>query len=306
MAVDLSVPIQDNQYLRTFEAEIDVPSEGELLIRGRMADHRFEFEHVWTVKTPDYVVTEAGASQLRGDASSFDPVLCHRYAGIGGVGIGRGFSKRVVTELGDLPGRQEHLFLAIEMARISQQVYQFPPEFDQRFAVLSGSRTEQAYAAWRKDRAYMADLVNSCYTYRDQSEEFFRTREVRCGFDPQITRPEPGEKRVFWRSKRLSIAAAPNGYRCQSAMDDRVHEISIAFDLDPDGVIANASSEGLRLPYHGICEDAQQRTAGLEGLRVNRGFILQFADRIGGSSGCTHLFDLSIDCLRLFRFNSAS
>ncbi len=302
MPVELSVPAAQDEYVRTFDAEIDVLSESELLVRGRMSDHRFEFEHVWKVTTPGYEVTEARASQLRGGEDQFDPDLCYRYSGISGVRIGRGFSKRILNELGDLPGRQEHLFLAIEMARISQQVYQFPPEFDDRFAVSSEGQTDQAYAAWRKDRAYMTDLINSCYTYRDESEALFKSREVRCGFDAQITRPKPGDNRVFWRGKRLSIALDGNGYRCQSAMDDRIHEIRIAFDLNADGVIANASSEGLRLPYHGICEDAQLRTSGLDGMRVSEGFILQFADRIGGAGGCTHLFDLSIDCLRLFKF----
>lgn len=302
MPVEPTVSLREGRYERTFEAQIDVLTDRDLLVRGRMSDDRFEFEHVWKIRTPDYEVTEASAVQLQGGAGSFDPELCRRYAGIAGVRIGKGFSKRVLTELGDLPGRQEHLFLAIEMARVGQQVYQFPPEFDAQFRSESGDEKDQAYAAWRKDRAWMADLKNSCYTYRDESDELFRTREVRCGFDPEITRPRPGDRRVFWRGKRLTIEAAGQGFRCRSAMDDRIHDIRISFDLDGDGIIGNAMSEGLRLPYHGICEDAQLRTPGLNGVRVNEGFILQFADRIGGSGGCTHLFDLSIDCLRLFRF----
>ncbi|MGH8595052.1 MAG: DUF2889 domain-containing protein, partial [Gammaproteobacteria bacterium] len=301
--ISLSIPILDSNYVRSFDAEIGVLTEDEILVRGRMRDHRCEFEHVWRVRTPDYEVIEAAAEQLAGEPSQFDPALCARYAGIRGVGIGRGFSKRIVAELGDLPGAQEHLFLAIEMARISQQVYQFPPEFESQFATICGD--SEAHTSWRKDRAYMADLANSCYTYRDESDALFASRDVRLGFGGDLYTPKPGDKRVFWRGKQLSIAVENDRFVCESAMDDRIHDIRIGFDLSSEGVISNAHSCGLRLPYHGICEDAQLRTAGLDGMRVGAGFILQFANRVGGSQGCTHLFDLSIDVLRLFQFDQS-
>jgi Protein of unknown function (DUF2889) len=307
MMIELAVPFTPSGYLRTFEAEIDVLSDKEILVRGRMRDHRFAFEHIWRVRTPEYEVIEAGASQMEGDASQFDPQLCARYAGIKGIRIGRGFSSRVGAALGNLPGRQEHLFLAIEMARVGQQVYQYSPEFEARFPSVTGNQTEAAHIAWLKDRAYMADLANSCYTYRDESSDLFKTREVRCGFGAEIFRPKPGDKRVFWRNKRLAIEkkTAEGGgaaFACESALEDRIHDIKVNFDLSEDGVISNARSRGLRLPYHGICEDAQLRTPGLNGLRVSQSFISQFADQIGGAGGCTHLFDLSIDCLRLIKF----
>ena len=86
-------------------------------------------------------------------------------------------------------------------------------------------------------------------------------------------------------------------------MEDRIHDIKIEFALSPDGVIAEASSYGLRLPYHGICEDPHQRTPGLSGLRVTSAFVQQFAEHVGGANGCTHVFDLAIDVLRLFKFD---
>lgn len=301
MTIQFSIPFSASNYLRTFEAEIGISPENDLLVRGVMSDHRFAFEHRWKVRAPEYEVLEASAWQIAGDKSDFNPELCQRYAEIAGVRIGRGFSKRVVSALGDLPGAQEHLFLAIEMARVAQQVYQYTPEFEAQFPAPSGSISEVAHVAWLKDRAYM-NLANSCYAYRDESEALFASREVHCGFASEVTRPRPGEKRVFWRSKRVSVELTNRGYTCESAMEDRIHDIKIGFDLSREGVIANAQSRGLRVPYHGICEDAQLRTPGLNGLPVTAGFIGQFAEYVGGPSGCTHLFDLSMDCLRLFEF----
>lgn len=298
----LSIPLSSSSYLRTFEAEIDVTADNEIFVRGVMSDYRFAFEHTWRVRTPVYEVLEATAEQIAGDKTDFDLELCRRYADIAGVTIGRGFSKRIVSALGDLPGANQHLLMAIEMARVAQQVYQYKPEFEARFPVAASGTTEAAHIAWLKDRAYM-NLANSCFAYRDESDELFRSREVRCGFDSGVTRPEPGDKRVFWRNKSLSINLTNSGYECESLMEDRIHDIKISFDLSRKGVISNARSRGLRLPYQGICEDAHLRTPGLDGLQVTASFIGQFADQVGGASGCTHLFDLSIDCLRLFSFD---
>ena len=309
MTVTTAFSLPATGYERTFSAAIDVLAENELLVRGQMRDHRFAFEHTWRLRTPDYEILEAQAQQLAGNTDQFNPALCERYANVRGVRIGRGFSKHILTALGNLPGAQEHLLTAIEMARAGQQVYQYTPEFEAQFqprpAIVDAS-TETARVAWLKDRAYMS-LANTCYAYRDQTLELFDGRTVRCGFDTGLTRPQPGDQRVFWREKRLRIEAhnAADGsprFACESWMTDRVHDIKINFDLSPTGQISNAQSRGLRVPYHGICEDPHQRTAGLNGLQVTAAFVQQFAEHVGGASGCTHLFDLSIDVLRLFTF----
>ena len=299
----LEQPLTAGTYSRTFSAEIDSASVNELLVRGEMRDANFALRHVWRLRTPEYEVLEASASQLAG---TLDSRLCETYSGITGVRIGRGFSRNVLNAMGDGVGQREHLLLAIEMARVGQQIYQFPPEFEAQFAAAEAENTgvtERARTAWLKDRAYMSDLANSCYTYRDETEQLFASREVRCGFATGITRPRPGEKRIFWREKQVLIAPRSDGtLHCSSAMQDTIHDIRVEFDISPDGVIGSATSVGIRLPYYGICEDAQLRTSGLNGTRVSSDFVRQFADAVGGRNGCTHLFDLSIDCLRLLEF----
>ncbi len=307
-AVAFSIPLLHSSYERSFDAEIDALTGGEILVRGRMRDHRFDFEHTWRLRTPEFEVLEASAKQHAGEESRFNPELCRRCAEIKGAQIGRGFSKRILMELGDLPGAEEHLFLAIEMARIGQQVVQLPSGFESQFAPSrSIGASDAAYQAWRIDRSYMPDLANSCYTYRDASEALFAGGVVRMGFSLELYSPKAGDKRVFWREKRLTVSVERDSqgkdfYACENAMNDTVHDIMIGFDLARDGVISNAHSRGLRLPYHGVCEHAQLRTARLNRMRVNDGYTLQFSDRIGRSEGCAHLFDLSIDLLRLFKF----
>jgi hypothetical protein len=310
--VGFSIPIPQSTYERRFEAEIDALTDNELLVRGRMYDHRFTFEHILRLRTPEFEVLEAGAAQHAGDPSQFKPELCGRYANIRGVRLGPGFSKRILAELGDFSGAAEHLFLAIEMARVGQQVYQLPPGFEAQLPRDDSVRAcPAAYNFWRTDRAYTPRLANSCHTYRDASAVLFAEREVRMGFTADLYAPKPGDKRIFWREKRVSVSVRRDSegndfYACQSSMNDTVHDIMLEFDLAPDGVISNARSTGVRLPYHGICEDAQLRTTLLNGMCANDDSYIHFADRIGGSEGCAHLLDLSTDLARLFKTDQST
>jgi len=209
--------------------------------------------------------------------------------------------------LGPLPGQADHLALAIEMARVGQQVYKLPKGYHEQFQPLTvdipPGPSRLARMAWEQDRSYMPELCNSCYAFRDASAELFAQRDVVC-FDLDIVQPEANQKRLFSRYKRMHIAKRSdgNGFHCRNAMDDTVHDIRIAFDLEADGTIQNANSQGLRLPYQGICEDPHLNTLGLTGKKLNKEFIRLLAQEVGGTSGCTHLFDLSVDCLRFFNW----
>ncbi len=295
----------DGGYVRTFEAEIDDHGPHLLRVRGVLSDHRCALEHVWILQTPEYEVLEASAQHLEGEPNVLAPELIARYPDIRGVRIGSGFTRTIREALGDLAGQQEHLILAIEMARVGQQSYQLPEDNHTRFESLVSHMppgpSRLARLAWEQDRDYMPALCNSCYVYREETAALFDEREVVC-FDVNIHYPKVEDKRAFWRKKRMHIAplASGAGFLCQNEMADTVHDIRVAFEVAGDGTVQAAQSEGLRLPYHGICEDAQLRMPGLNGQKLSRDFIRLIADQVGGASGCAHLFDLSVDCLRFF------
>jgi hypothetical protein len=303
MPLTVTVPLGDGEYRREFDASIDVPALQRARVRGRMRDPRFELEHDWLLSLPDYEVLEAAAAQHRGDPVLVDPALCLRYPAIRGVRIGRGFSRRISAVLGDdWPGAAIHLLLAIEMARVGQQVFQLPLDFDQRFPVEQPGASGAALASWRKDRAYMPALADSCYTYRDDSGALFLERDVVCNFGEEISRPAPGSRTVFQRHKHVRICVDGAGFVCDSGMQDNLHDIAVRLVLDARGRVSAATSRSGRLPYSGLCESPHARMQSLVGLSLTTAFVEQFAERIGGEQGCTHLFDLATDCLRLFRF----
>jgi hypothetical protein len=304
MVVSLRVPLQGLAYERRFSAEIDVIGENILRVHGRLEDHRIAVAHDWTVRTPDYEVITAGATTVaEGQAAD----VCSSYAGLGGVRIGRGFSKRVADVLGETePWCAEHLQLAVEMARVTQQIYQFPDGFDRRFPIDGAACSPQALVSWQQDRAYMRGLANSCYTYSDACAGLLATQDVVSHVGPALTRPQVGTRAAFRRKKWLMIrregAGARRGFNCQSGMHDNLHDIAVKLWVSADGTISAAKSTALRLPYSGLCETPQARTSSLNGQHFAPDLIRLLAERLGGKAGCTHLFDLSADCLRLFAF----
>jgi len=298
------VEIGAEGYLRKFQAEIDSVSDADLRVRGELRDPSFALEYTWIVRTPSYEIVQASARALS-ESARLDPRLVERCPAIAGARIGRGFTRNVAAALGEIEGLREHLALAIEMARVGQQVYRFPPGFSERFTTAAAGLNEPSASArlsWEQDRAYVPDLANSCYTYRDESVGLFAEREVRCTFGGPVTCPEHDQKRVFWREKRLELELAGSGFHCRNRMQDTIHDIEVELVLAADGTIRSSASRGLRLPYTGICEAPQLRTSGLTGRRADAEFVRLLADTVGGASGCTHLFDLSVDCLRLFEF----
>lgn len=306
-ACEPSLPLPEGGYVRTFEAEIDDHGPQTIRVCGVLADHRCRLEHVWILQAPEYEVIDASARHLHGDPTVLAPQLISRYPDICGVRIGSGFTRAIREALGDLPGQPEHLTLAIEMARAGQQVYKLPRSNLERFAPLVAHMPEgpsrQSRLLWEQDRDYMPALLNSCYAYRDETLPLFDERDI-VSIDYGVANPELGRKRIFWRNKRLHIAPCPEGggFHCRSEMEDTIHEIRVAFDIDPNGVIQAAQSDGVRLPFHGICETPHQRTPGLDGQKLSADFVRLIADQIGGASGCAHLFDLSVDCLRFFNW----
>ena len=301
---ECALPFAEAGYTRTFEAEIDYLANSEIWVRGTLTDPRCALASEWIVRLPAYEIRHASATHLSA-AAVLSPALTARLPAIRGATIGQGFTRTIAAALGDVPGHTEHLTLATEMARVSLQAFPVPKDDHERFAAcvtdMPPGPSRLARMLWERDRADLSTLKNSCFTYRDQSARLFDERTIEP-FDPDMAAPEPGQKRFFWRTKRLQISPRPQqtGFHCRHALDDPFQQMQIAFDIDAEGTLSNATSRPGRLPFRGLCEEPHSRTAGLNGLTLGKDFTPPVADQIGGASGCRHLFDLATDCLRLF------
>jgi len=302
-----SIPIPERGYVRTFEAEIDYLEDATMRVRGVQADHQHRLEYIWRVALPHYEILSVTACHLSGEPTVLSPALLTRCTVIQGTRTTQGFTSVMRAALGGMPGHQEHLVMAIEMARVSLQGFPVPKGDHERFAYMAEAvppgSSRVARMSWERDRAGWPWICNSCYAYRDESAVLFAERQVQC-FDLDQISPVPGQARFFWRTKRLQITPSTDGsgYSCHSAMNDTFHELNVTFDLEANGMIRAASSQAQRLAFTGLCEDTQARTPGLIGKKLDKSYVRLLADHVGGRSGCSHLFDLSVDCLRFFQW----
>ncbi|MGE0482568.1 MAG: DUF2889 domain-containing protein [Gammaproteobacteria bacterium] len=291
-------------YARTFDAAIDYLGDGLMEVSGTLRDPLLTIEYRWQVRVPDYIIVDASARHLTGDDAVLDPALERAAGTIVGQRASQGFTRAMRAALGERAGHREHLALAIDMARVSLQGFPVPAGDHQRYAHLAAgidnpaSRT--ARMAWERDRADWANVCNTCYAYRDESAALFATREVRC-FDLDLVSPAPGQKGFFTRRKRLAIHARDGGgYACSNAMQDSFHDLDMAIAIGRDGTVIAADNRWRRLAFSGICEAGQGGMPGLVGARLDATYARTVADHVGGRTGCSHLYDLTADCLRFF------
>ena len=210
-----SVPVPDGGYVRTFTAEIDYLEDRTLQVRGVQSDYQHSLEYVWIVSLSHYEIINTTARHVSGEPEVMSPALISRCAAIQGTRTTQGFTTTMRTALGDLPGHNEHLVMAIEMARVSLQGFPVPLGDHERFAsaaeAIPPGPTRTARMAWERDRVDWPWIRNSCYAYRDESAALFTERQVAC-FDLDLISPLPGQTRFFWRTKQLRITAVPDGY----------------------------------------------------------------------------------------------
>ena len=183
-ACEPSLPLPEGGYVRTFAAEIDNHSDSTIRIHGVLSDHRCALEHDWVLHIPEYEIIQASARHLSGEPTVLSPALIARYPAIRGARPGGGFTQTMREVLGDLPGHQDHLLLAIEMARISIQGYPVPKGDHERFrplvAAMPPGPSRLARMSWERDRVDWPSICNSCYTYRVKSMKLhFRLIEIR-------------------------------------------------------------------------------------------------------------------------------
>ena len=83
-------------------------------------------------------------------------------------------------------------------------------------------------------------------------------------------------------------------------MFDEIHAFQVWVVVDEaTQTVVDAGSLTPRLPYMGICSDVQGRVRELVGQRVDAGLRKRLGGLVGGVTGCSQLYDLTADLLKL-------
>lgn len=79
---------------------------------------------------------------------------------------------------------------------------------------------------------------------------------------------------------------------------DSHHELCITMVVDiKSRTITTASGEFRRSP-HSDCSETQKRIKRLEGINLNKNVRKQIQTAVGQKDGCTHLTDLTLECVK--------
>jgi hypothetical protein len=283
-----------NRYERTVSAWVDVPRAGLLRLSTRQSDRRATVEvAIEATPSPAFDVVRAEGAWRSPEAGGRREDLTDRLSRLAGLRLVPGFRRRVVEALGaEDPWTPYVADAVIEAARLSRQVTQVeerhvPPEptpLDLRQLDLM---------AW-------PEFADMCFTYSAASSGLFEGPEVRVPASLDMYVPRPGTRLAFHRYKRAEVELAGGVLKLYQSMFDQVHGFELWYDLDVETRrILRARSLTPRLPYMGICDQAQGRHQALVGLTLDERWPVTLREAIAGPHGCFQLADLTGDVFRL-------
>ncbi|HSF04313.1 MAG TPA: DUF2889 domain-containing protein [Methylomirabilota bacterium] len=280
-----------DRYERRTEAWTDSLHADALTHTVRLGDDDGAVEVVMlALPSPSYEIREAACRALAGDLA---PDVVHGVTTLAGTRMVAGFTRKVAEATGGSPGGALVVDAAVEVARLARQTTRLPRARAERAAA-------GAWECWQLDMAGWADLPDSCFTYSPAGRALFATRAVATSSHPDLYSPRPGQRRVFVRAKLARIERADGRLRLFHAMHDNVHGFEVTCEVDgATGTIVRAEHVTPRLPYAGICSEPQTRLRALVGERVDDGLRKRLGGLVGGPSGCTQLYDLTADLLKL-------
>jgi hypothetical protein len=280
-----------DRYERVMEGWTDNTHDDALthVVQLRDPDRAVELTAVCTT-SPEYAIREARGRVLAGSVA---PAAARALAGLAGVRMIAGFTRRVAEVVGGGEGAAFVVDAAIEVARLARQVTKVPRERAERAA-------GDPRRCWELDTTAWADLPDSCFTYSAAGRALFDARPVTTPMHPDLYSPHPGQAKVFTRRKLARITREPDRLRLFHAMHDDVHGFELHLEVDAaTGRIVRAEHETPRLPYMGICSEPQRNLAALVGETVGGELRKRIGPLIGGPSGCAQLYDLTADLLKL-------
>ena len=279
-----------DRYERTMHGWVDAPGERDFRITVRLADPVAGIElTAVTTPSPEYGIREARGRGLVG----VDAELGTAMAGLAGMTMTAGFTRRVAEVAGARAGAAYFVDAAIEIARLARQVTRMPA------AVIARHLAEGPVGHWRLDMQGWVDLPVSCYTYRTESERLFTERAVTTPMTAALYAPPAGAAGVFNRTKTARLERRDGGLALSHAMFDEVHSFQVWYRADAEGRLVEAESLTPRLPYQGICSEPQARVRALVGERLDAGLRKRLGGLVGGPAGCAQLYDLTADLLKL-------
>jgi hypothetical protein len=281
-----------DRYERVMEGWVDNTHADAFTHTARVTDDDCSVE-VSAVCTPSpgYEVCQARARVLAGAA---DPDVALAFGRLAGTRMVGGFTRKLAEVCGPRAGAGLFVDAGVELARLARQVARLPP------AATTGLGPDDALRWWELDTTGWADLPDSCFTYSAAGRALLNVRSATVPMAPALYSPPPGAMKVFARKKLSRLVRTGGRLHLFHSMHDNVHGFDIYYEVDlGSSRIVAAQSITSRLPYAGICTEAQGKISALIGQPADALLRKRIQALIGGEMGCAQLYDLTADLLKL-------
>lgn len=107
-------------------------------------------------------------------------------------------------------------------------------------------------------------------------------------------------KKIYERNLNSSVCANDKGELIiKASLLDLNHSMRVTITVDTKtDLIVEASADITKAPLT-ICQKTLDRVQSIVGLKLERGINKRLAKALGGPCGCTHLYELALNAVRL-------
>lgn len=287
-----------DRYERVMEGWVDATHESAFTLTAQLSDNDAGVEVVAVATpSPGYEIIEARARALSGDPERVSPGILADFPALAGTRMVSGFTRRLAEITAERPGAHLVMDAAIEVARLARQATKLSPD------KLSAAKSGDPKLVRQLDLEGWVDLPGSCFAYSPEATPLFETLPVTIPMTADLYFPPPGKRKLFNRKKVARLERNGRRLFLFHSMFDEVHGFELSYEVDLDaGTILGADSKTSRLPYMGVCDEPQKKIASLVGQQADQGLRKRIQTLLGGSSGCSQLYDLTSDLLKLLAF----
>lgn len=105
---------------------------------------------------------------------------------------------------------------------------------------------------------------------------------------------------IYERNINISCAVLDEGRLVTKAsLLDLNHNMRVEITIDKKSfVIVDAVARMVKVPFE-VCALTTERVKGIVGMKIERGINRKLAGALGRSEGCSHLFELALEAVRL-------
>jgi hypothetical protein len=105
---------------------------------------------------------------------------------------------------------------------------------------------------------------------------------------------------VYERNVHTSVSQVDDDHiMTRASLLDLAHNMTLQLKIRvSDRMIVEARGSMIKVPFE-ICRQVFDKIDGIVGLRIERGIAEKLSDKLGKSSGCTHLVELAVAACRI-------